>query len=111
MIIKVKENGFVNLDEFKDLIDISKVVYYKLVAKKDKSLSLKFYDKDKKLVKPKSKKYYQLIFFSNDLVFNPMIARFESLLELNQEVESCKKYKDYSYYIQEVNELDYQSKK
>lgn len=107
MIIKVQEDGFVNLDEFKNLLDISLVVYYKLTIKKDKTISLKFYDKNKKLIKPYNRKVYQLILFTNDLVFNPYMQKFNSLQELYLELDECKsKYKVDSYTVQEVNELE-----
>lgn len=49
--IKVSKSGHVSLDTFKDFLDISKVIYYSL-KHKDGNLTLKFYDKNKKLVKP-----------------------------------------------------------
>lgn len=48
---------FLKLEDFKDFVDISKVVYYELEplttveGQNTKGLSLKFYDKDKKLIK------------------------------------------------------------
>ena len=51
-IITVQEDGFVDLEEFKNVIDTSKVVFYSIKLKKDNTLLLKFYDKKKKLVKP-----------------------------------------------------------
>lgn len=50
--IKVKEDGFINLSQFKKFIDISKIVYYHLNHNVDKTLTLKFYDKEQKLIKP-----------------------------------------------------------
>lgn len=107
MIIKLDNQGRLKLDEFKNFLDVTKVVYYKLETLKDKTLSLKFYDKNKRLIKPKKKKYYQLIFYSNDLVFSPFIVKFDSLQKVYQALETCKKYKDQSYYIQEVTELEF----
>lgn len=51
-LITVEEGGFVNLSDFKDVVDISKVVYYDIKLKKDDTLLIKFYDKRKKLVRP-----------------------------------------------------------
>lgn len=42
---------YLDLEDFKDIVDISKVVYYKIKFKKDKSLILSFYDKNKKKIK------------------------------------------------------------
>ena len=60
MIIKVKQDKkskehYLDIKDFKDLVDISKIVFYKFTIRKDKSLSLKFYDKNNKLVKCKKK--------------------------------------------------------
>jgi len=49
MIITVQEDGFVPLDHFKNLLDISQVVYYAL-REKNGIVTLKFYDKNKKLI-------------------------------------------------------------
>jgi len=51
---KTKEYYF-DIDDFKDLIDISKVVTYKL-DREDGGFTIKFYDKNKKLIKPKQDK-------------------------------------------------------
>ena len=51
MILTVPSTGFVPIEEFKDLLDISKVVYYS-IEDSDGTLTLKFYDKNEKLVKP-----------------------------------------------------------
>lgn len=51
-IITIGKDGFVDLTEFKDIIPISLVKYYSVKANKNKTLMLKFYDKDQKLVKP-----------------------------------------------------------
>lgn len=50
-IIKVDSDGAVNLEEFKDWLDINRVVYYNLKHKKDGKLIIKFYDKKRKLIK------------------------------------------------------------
>ncbi len=42
---------YLDLEDFKDIVDISKVVYYKIKFKKDKSVILSFYDKNKKKIK------------------------------------------------------------
>jgi hypothetical protein len=55
MTIKVGKDGVVDLKHFKDMVDTSIVVYYSLKVNKDKTLSLKFYNKSKKLVKPYAK--------------------------------------------------------
>lgn len=60
--IKVKTDkktgdAFLMLEDFKDIVDVSKVVYYELEplttveGNNTKGLSLKFYDKDKNLIK------------------------------------------------------------
>ena len=50
-IIKVRRGGFVSLKEFSDFFDISKIVTYTIKVNKDKSVSIKFYDSEKKLVR------------------------------------------------------------
>ena len=49
-VVTVDENGEIPLTEFKEYIDITKVVYYKVVGKKG-SAAITFYDKKKKLLK------------------------------------------------------------
>ena len=49
--IKIPKTGFVNLSNFEKLIDISKIMYYDL-TEDNGVLTLKFFDKRKKLVKP-----------------------------------------------------------
>lgn len=53
--VKTLENGdgFIDLEEFKDIVDIEKVHSYKLSNLNDKSLSIIFYDKDGNLIKGK----------------------------------------------------------
>lgn len=54
-------DAFLKIEDFKDMVDISKVVFYELkplsVIKGDNTtgLSLKFYDKNKKLIKTSKK--------------------------------------------------------
>jgi hypothetical protein len=59
MIVTVPESGFVDIKLFQKILDISKIVYYTL-KHRDGCLVLKFYDKNKRLIKPfpekKSKK-------------------------------------------------------
>lgn len=63
-IIKVQKDetsgdAFLMLEDFKDIVDTSKVVYYELETlsvikgKNTEGLSVKFYDKDKNLLKLK----------------------------------------------------------
>ena len=54
--IKVHKGGFVHIDDFRDILDINKISYYTLRVNKDKTLSLKFYDKREKLIKPYGQK-------------------------------------------------------
>lgn len=54
-IITVREGGFVYLSDFKDLLDVGKVVSYNIKPHKDGTISIKFYDKKGKLVKPNAK--------------------------------------------------------
>lgn len=51
MAITVSKEGFVNLSDFDKYLDISKVVFYSL-KEKNGCIHLKFYDKNKKVVKP-----------------------------------------------------------
>lgn len=51
--ITVYDNGFLILNDFKNVLDIEKVAYYDLIAKEDGSAMMFFYDRKKKLVKPK----------------------------------------------------------
>ena len=53
LTIKVGKDGFIKLSEFKTLIPVSKVKYYSIKENKNKTLSLKFYDRNKKLIKSK----------------------------------------------------------
>lgn len=60
MNIKVRKNkdtdeNYLALNDFKDIVNIDKVKYYKL-TEKDGVLLLSFYDKNKKLLKTKDKK-------------------------------------------------------
>lgn len=49
--VKVDYLGRLHLIDFKDFLDISKVVYYSFKQRKDRTLILKFYDKKKKVIK------------------------------------------------------------
>jgi len=50
--VTVKPGGYLYLTDFADLVDVSKVVFYRFKENKDKTLTLKFYDKKKKVIKP-----------------------------------------------------------
>lgn len=52
MIITIPESGFIPLDYFKYLLDISRISFY-TVKHKDGALIIKFYDKNHKLLKLK----------------------------------------------------------
>lgn len=55
-IITIDKEGFVYIEEFRNIVDIDKVVFYSLKGKKDGTIHLKFYDKKKKLVRPYERK-------------------------------------------------------
>jgi hypothetical protein len=53
--VKIKKDKktkecYLDLKDFEDIVDVSKVVYYELTAGEGKSFSLTFFDKDKKLL-------------------------------------------------------------
>lgn len=48
--ITVSKDGFIELEKFKDYVDISKVVYYQLEPR-GKNLILSFYDGNKKILR------------------------------------------------------------
>ena len=50
--IKTDENGLILLKDLEDMVDMAKVKYYRVVQNKDSTITLKLYDKKKKLVKP-----------------------------------------------------------
>ena len=50
--ISVKDGGFIDLGDFADIIDVEKVYSYTLKQNKDKTITVKLYDKKGKLVKP-----------------------------------------------------------
>lgn len=50
--VTVGEDGFIPLETFKDFVDITKVKYYDFKINKDKTVTVLFYDKNKKKVKP-----------------------------------------------------------
>jgi hypothetical protein len=52
---KKTDEYYFDIHDFKDIIDISKVVSYKM-DKEDGGFTIKFYDKNDKLIKPKQKK-------------------------------------------------------
>lgn len=54
MIVTINKNGFVPLESLKDIIDISKVIYYS-VEEVNGSFYLKLYNKQKRLIKPYDK--------------------------------------------------------
>lgn len=59
--IKVKTDPktkecFLNLKDFKNFVDVSKVVYYEFDETDSKNLTLRFFDKNKKLLPTKEKK-------------------------------------------------------
>lgn len=49
--VTVGKNGFIPLDTFAEFIDVTKVKFYDLKVNKDKTLTVKFYDKNKKKLK------------------------------------------------------------
>ena len=51
--IKVRKGGFLKLEDFAFYLDTDKVVYYALKPQKDRSIIVKFYDKSKKMIKPR----------------------------------------------------------
>lgn len=55
--IKTDENGSFSLEDLIDLVDINKVKYYTVKHnKKENCITLKLYDKNKKLIRPYVKK-------------------------------------------------------
>lgn len=50
--ITVSPAGYIYLSDFDNMLDIDKVVFYRFKVNKDKTLTLKFYDKKKRLIKP-----------------------------------------------------------
>jgi hypothetical protein len=55
-IITVGKDGFVYIEDFRDIVNIDIIAFYRLKTKKDGSVVLKFYDKKKKLVRPYERK-------------------------------------------------------
>lgn len=56
--IKVKTNpdtgeSYFDIEDFKDIVDIDKVQWYNVEENGDGSMTITFYDKDKKQIKPK----------------------------------------------------------
>ena len=56
MRVTVDKDGTIPLEAFAELVDISKVAFYKFKVLKDKTISLKFYYKKKKLIKTRESK-------------------------------------------------------
>ena len=54
--ITVKDGGYLLVEDFKDFIDVDKIAYYALKHNKDGTLTIKFYDKKKKLIKVNEQK-------------------------------------------------------
>ena len=54
--IKLDSKGRFSLKDIEDLIDTTKIEFYAVKLKKDKTIVLKFYDKKRKLVKPNVQK-------------------------------------------------------
>lgn len=54
MKIKVNKDGFVKLDQFRELLNVDKVVYYKITQLElpEGSFTIRFYDKKKRIVRP-----------------------------------------------------------
>lgn len=51
--IDEKGDAFITLDNFKDLFDIDKIVYYEVSSLEEGKLAIKFFDKGKKQIFPK----------------------------------------------------------
>ena len=54
--ITLKENGFVNIEDFRGFLDVDKVKFYKLKHNEDGTIIIRFYDKKRRLVKPYGKR-------------------------------------------------------
>ena len=50
--VKVDNNGVVLLSAFSEWVDVKRVKFYSLRVNKDKSLTLKFFDRNRKQLKP-----------------------------------------------------------
>lgn len=55
-IVTVDKLGRLDLEDFRELVNVDRIEFYSLKVKKDKTLILKFYDKKKRLVKPNGQK-------------------------------------------------------
>jgi predicted RNA-binding protein with RPS1 domain len=55
-IVHLDEHGRLNLDDIRDLVDLKDAVYYRVKANKDKTITIKFYNKKRKLIKLCGKK-------------------------------------------------------
>lgn len=51
-IIKTDKKGRFNLEDFRDVIDVDNIEYCSYTPNKNGTLIIKFYDKNKKIVKP-----------------------------------------------------------
>lgn len=53
--IKKSDDGehYIDINDFKDIVDIDKVGYYNLESRDDGSLMVTFYDDDKNVIKPR----------------------------------------------------------
>lgn len=54
--MKIKYDGthyYLSIEEFKDFVDLGRIVYYSVSMKKDK-IVVKFYDKNKKIIRTKN---------------------------------------------------------
>jgi hypothetical protein len=53
-IVTADKNGMILLKDFTEFLDMSKVKFYSLKINKDKAISIKFYDNEKKVIKTRS---------------------------------------------------------
>jgi hypothetical protein len=51
-IKKHEDDHYIDIEEFKDIIDISKVKYYELESLDSGAFAIIFYDEDKNVIKP-----------------------------------------------------------
>jgi len=56
-IVKVDRDGGIAMNHFVGWINVDRVKFYSVKSNKDKTLTVKFYDKNRKLVKPNERKY------------------------------------------------------
>ena len=55
-IITVKKDGLVDIENFSDFLDTTKIHYYSIKSTKDMAAVIRFYDKNRKLIKISGKK-------------------------------------------------------